>query len=449
MRFELTDEQQLIAASASDWLHDHCDFRQRKAGLLRDGGNPATWRAMAGLGWLGLPLPGAYGGLDMGAMECGLLAQALGRHLVTEPLIDSTLQAARLLALTGSPQQRERWLPGVVDGTHRLALAHAEGSRLPWDVPQATARRDGPDWLLSGVKRHVLSAPGAVRWIVSARLQQAGPQAVRSAQVAHAEHRSATVALFLVDPGAAGVALDAYDTSDGGRAGDLVFDAVRLDASSRLGVDESEGEGEGHVDALATLHRVLAEGIVARCWWATGAMQAAFEQTTQYVQQRRQFGQSLSAFQVVQHRLAEMAVLCAEAQAACELASIGLAQLSVPSAAASRDIAALVKSKVARAARYVSQECVQLHGAMGVCEELPIASAFRALMAFAQMGGDSASHALAVGRNLLADGRFALSSTLGEAQQPTSVTAATTAVTTVTTTAATTATTTVQKETSA
>lgn len=374
MDFALTEEQQLIADSARDWLLHHYDFRQRERSLYRDGGNPAVWQSMAELGWLGLALPEDMGGSALGTLECGLLAQALGRHLVVEPWIDSCVLAARLLALAGSQVQQADWLPGVAEGRHRLALAH-QGQHLQ-------ARIDGAGWRLDGLQHCAAAAPGATRWIVSATLADGG------------------AALFLVDPRAQGIAIDAYDTSDGGRAADLRFAGVRVDAASRL--------GEG--DAQQALARALAEGLAARCWAATGSMQAALEQTTAYVQQRRQFGQPLAAFQVVQHRLAEMAVACAEAQAACELASLALATATATECALH---AALLKSKLARAARYVAQECVQLHGAMGVCEELPIAATFRTLMAFAQWGGDGAAHALHAGRALLADGRFAQSRTLG------------------------------------
>ena len=384
MEFVLTQEQQMIADSAGDWLAHHYDFRQRAASLQRDGGNPAVWQAMAELGWLGLVLPADAGGMELGALEAGLLAQALGRHLVVEPWLESSLEAGRLLALTGSAVQQAQWLPGLIAGNQRLALAHAEGARLPWDAPQLRARAQGTGWLLDGSKRCIASAPGAARWLVSATLDDG------------------QAALFLLDPQAAGIRIDAYDTSDGARAADIAFAAVQVDAASRLHAG----------DAQSALQRVLAESLVARCWSATGCMQAMLAQTSEYVQQRQQFGQPLARFQVVQHRLAEMAVLCAEAQAACELAALSLADAD---GAQCRAIAGLLKNKVGRCARYVAQEGVQLHGAMGVCEEWPIASAFRALMAFAQWGGDGASHALAAGRALLADGRFAHSRTLGPA----------------------------------
>lgn len=382
MRLSLTEEQGLVQSSALDWLAGQYDFRQREAGLHRDGGSPQAWRAFAEMGWLGLPLPEAAGGLGMGLLEAGLLMQALGRHLVVEPVHATVLQAARLVALAGTPAQQAEWLPPLVAGAHRLALAHGEpGDRLPWGPRRTTASRSPEGWRLDGDKRQAIAAPGAARWIVSAS-------------------DGGVTRLFLVDPAADGIGVDAYDTLAGGRAADIVFEGT---AATLLGPDDAH-------DADALLTQVLAEGLVALGWEATGAMQAALAQTTAYTQQRRQFGQPLSDFQVVQHRLAEMAVHCAEAQAACELASMRLAL----SPGDGPELAALVKNKVGRAARFVSQEAVQLHGAMGVCEELPIAATFRLLLAFAQQGGDGASHALQRGRSLLSTGHFAHSQTLRE-----------------------------------
>ena len=259
------------------------------------------------------------------------------------------------------------------------------------------AVRDAAGWTLSGEKRQVIAAPGAARWIVSAQAQ-GGTQ------------------LFLVRPSAAGVQLDAYDTVSGGRAADIRLSGV---AAELLGADDAAGvrglrgvqgtQGAGSPEA--NLHQVLAEGLIGLGWEAVGAMQAALAQTTDYTQQRRQFGQSLSQFQVVQHRLAEMAVHCAEAQAVCELASMRLALAP----AEGPSLAALVKTKVGSAARYVAQEAVQLHGAMGVCEELPIAATFRLLLAFRQQGGQGSDHAAARGMVQWRSGGFCRSQTLTEA----------------------------------
>ena len=383
MRLSLTEEQSLIQSSALDWLAGQYDFRQREAGLHQDGGSPDTWAAFAEMGWLGLPIPEEAGGLGMGSLETGLLMQAFGRHLVVEPWLASVGQAGRLLALAGNPAQHSEWLPRLIAGEVRLALAHAELSdRLPWGSRKTTAGRSSQGWRLTGEKRQVVGAIGSAAWIVSAAVDGA-------------------TGLFLVDPQAPGIRVDAYDTLAGGRAADITF----ADAAAELLGDDRTS----HAEAL--LHQVLAEGIVALGWEATGAMQAALAQTADYTQQRKQFGQTLSQFQVVQHRLAEMAVHCAEAQAVCELASMRLA-LTPESGA---DLAALVKNKVGRSARFVAQEAVQLHGAMGVCEELPIAATFRALLAFAQQGGSADQHARALGFTQLGTGAFANSQTLREA----------------------------------
>ncbi len=387
MQFTLTEDQRLIQASAQDWLAAHYDFRARAAGVHRDGGSAAAWAAWSELGWLALPLPDTLGGIGGGPVEAGVLMQALGRHLAVEPVHGCVLQAARLLALAGTAAQRERWLPALAQGRLRLAFAHAEvDDALPWEPRRCSAQRRGEGWVLEGCKQAVDGAAGAACWLVSAH-----------------EPGTGRTRVLLVEPGLAGISVDAYDTLDGGRAADLRFGAVQLPADALLGAADQ--------DTQAVLRQVLAEGIVARCWQATGAMQAALEQTARHTRQRRQFGQALADFQVVQHRLAEMAVHCTEAQAACELAAMRLAQ--EPSAGAA--LAAMAKSKVARAARFVAREAVQLHGAMGVCEELPVAAAFRFLLAFAQRDGDAARHAAWLGAELLAGGAHAHSQALGVA----------------------------------
>jgi alkylation response protein AidB-like acyl-CoA dehydrogenase len=387
MQFTLTEEQALIQASALDWLAAHYDFRQRQAGVHRDGGSPAAWQAFAELGWLGLTLPEAFGGSGAGLFEAGLLMQALGRHLAVEPYNACVLQAARLLALAGTQAQKERWLPAVAQGEQRLALAHAEaGDTHPWSSRRCVARQDADGWLLEGAKQAVVGAPGAAMWLVSAREPGADGRDV----------------LLLVEPTLQGIDIDAYDTTDGGRAADLRFDAVRLAADAVIAAPGAE--------TTAVLQQALAEGLVAHCWQATGAMQAVLEQTTAYTQQRKQFGQSLSNFQVVKHRLAEMAVHCAEAQAACELATLRLQQ----DAGSSSELASMAMCKVAAAARYVAKEAVQLHGAMGVCEELPVAATFRMLLAFEHAWGTSAAHALHLADKQMASMAHARSQTLGE-----------------------------------
>lgn len=384
MKFSLSEEQQLIQASALDWLAGNYDFRRRAAGVHRDGGAPGVWQAFAQLGWLGLPIAEAWGGSGGGPLESGLLMQAFGRYLVVAPYHNAVLLAARALELAGTDRQRDRWLRTVVDGTMRLALAWGEpGEALPWQPRRTIARRRGRQWQLDGHKQLVRGGGGAAQWLVAA--SDGDDPAVQR--------------LFLVDPAQPGLTVDSYDTTDGGRAADLTIKGLLLEDEALVGAG---------ADITPLLHRVVAEGLVARCWEAAGTMQAVLEQTAVYTAERKQFGQSIASFQVVQHRLAEMAVQCAEAQAACELAAMRLAH----GAGDATLLAARARNKVGRAARFVSQEAVQLHGAMGVCEELAVAATFRALLAFRQEDGSDGSHAAWLGHALLASGEYERSQTL-------------------------------------
>lgn len=389
MDYSLTEEQQLIQASALDWLAENYDFRQRDAGVHSDAGVPGVWQTFAQMGWLGLPIAERWGGSGGGILEASLLMQAFGRHLVVEPYHNAILLGAHALALAGSDAQREQWLPQVISGDARLAFAWNEpGDVLPWLPRRTVARRKGHHWQIDGSKQAIRGAAGATQWLITASDADQGTRQL----------------LFLVEPTRPGVHLENYDTTEGARAADITFNGLLVEQECMVG---------GGADLAPILQRVVAEGVIARCWEAVGSMQAVLEQTATYTAQRKQFGQSIASFQVVQHRLAEMTVQCAEAQAVCELAAMRVAQ--EPSCAAL--MAARTRSKVGRAARYVSQEAVQLHGAMGVCEELPVAATFRALLAFRHEDGDETAHAAWLGRELLASGDFAQSQTLRDVQE--------------------------------
>ena len=383
MLLSLTELQEMIETSVLEFLTHEYDFLKRANSLkAQHASAPFIWQSFADMGWLGLPLSETDGGIGGHAMESGLLMRAFGRHLVVEPYLPSVLLGTRLLDALGSAAQREAWLPRLVDGSRRLVLAHEESaSNDPW-APRATkAMQVDGGYVLAGGKSLVAGAPGADAVLLSARLE-AG------------EH-----ALFILPLDTPGLRVTECRTLDGGRAADLHLDEVRLDAATRL---------EGASDAAPVLNRILAEAIVSQCWEASGAMQAALEQTAAYTGERVQFGQPISKFQVVQHRLAEMAVCCEEALAACQLAAMRID--SDPASA--QAMASLAKSKVGRGARFVAQEAVQLHGAMGVSEELAIASYFRKLLAFSQQAGGTAWHGERYGELMLGSGGYRKSQVL-------------------------------------
>lgn len=357
----LTEVQEMIESSVLEFLTNEYDFIKRARGLDADDGiAPRVWQSFADMGWLGLPVPESEGGIGGRAMESGLLMRAFGRHLVVEPYVNAVLLGTRLIAECGRAEQRAVWLPELVEGRRRVVLAHDErGVADPWAPRGTRALEQGGGFRIEGAKSMVAGAPGADGVLVSARTETGGH------------------ALFVVPLDAPGVTVAPCRTLDGGRAADLRFDDVYVDRSALLGEP---------VDASGVLRQIIAEAVVSECWEACGAMQAALEQTAAYTQQRIQFGKSISSFQVVQHRLAEMAVCCEEALAACQLAALSVERDAASAVAA----AAMAKSKVGRGARFVAQEAVQLHGAMGVSEELPIASYFRKLLAFAQRSGGTA-----------------------------------------------------------
>lgn len=383
MRLTPTEEQVLIADSVRDFLAAEYGFARRRRSLdTPHGCEPEVWRQFAAMGWLGLAVPEHDGGLGAGLLEAGLLMRAFGRHLVLEPLLASALVATPLLARHGHAQQRARWLPGLLEGSRRAALAHEEtAAPLPFSPRATHAARDGDGWRLRGSKQLVPGATGAELLLVTA---QVGDQQ----------------RVFLLAPTAPGMQVTPARTADGAWAADIGLDGVRLAAADLLGDD---------ADATAALRDACARQLVLLAWEASGAMAAALEQTATYVQQREQFGQPLAKFQAVAHRLAEMAVCSEEALAACELAALRIDA----GAADAMAQAAMAKSKVGRAARFVADNAVQLHGAMGVTEELAVASWFRKLTQFGQQGGATAAHSRAFGTALLADAGWAESRTLG------------------------------------
>lgn len=384
MQMSLNEDQRLLEASALDLLSAEYGFHQRAASLTHpEACLPQRWRQFAELGWLALPIAEEQGGLGGGPLETGLLMRALGRHLVVEPYHASVVLAGSLLSRLGD-ERHMALLAQALAGEQRLALAHEEVGVDSFAPRITRARRTAQGWLLQGQKPLVAGAPGA-GWLLVSAMDEAGETCV-----------------FLVPADAPGLQLLPCHTTDDGRAADVRLHQVALDEAARL---------PGAAGVADTLQRVLAKGLLALCWEATGTLQAALEQTVNYTHQRMQFGQPLARFQVVQHRLAEMAVCCDEARAACELAALRIAA-TPGDAGTALAMAALARSKTGRAARLVAQEAVQLHGGMGVCEELPVAAMFRRLTAFGQRFGPTALHSRRYGRHALSSNGWRLSATL-------------------------------------
>jgi hypothetical protein len=363
MDLTLSDEQRLLRESADRFVSETytADHRRR---IANDplGFSAENWKQFAELGWLALPIPEAYGGLGGGAIEIGILMEAFGRGLVAEPYLSTVVIGASLISECGTEAQKQALLPKIADGSLFLALAHSERqARFDLAEVRTTAKRTSGGWRLDGQKTAVLDGSAADQIIVSARVDDG------------------RLCLFLVPQGTRGLALRDYPRLGGGRACNLELGGIELPADARL------GDGS---DALPAVEAMVDRAMAALGAEAVGIMQTLLDQTLEYTRIRKQFGRPLSANQVIRHRLADMAMQCDEARSmALRAALMASAEPVARSRAASG-----AKAKIGKCARFVAEQAVQLHGAMGVTEELDIGAYFKRLLAFDTLFGGSAHH---------------------------------------------------------
>jgi len=367
MNFEHTEEQRQLADSLNKYLAAHYGFEQRKAIVGSAGGlSEAVWAAFAEMGLTALALPEADGGFGGGALDLMPAMEACGQALVVEPLLDNVGLGARLVARAGTAAQRAAWLPGFAEGKVKLAFAGLEPGRRYDLAPQTTtARRTSEGHVLEGTKAVVIGAASATRLVVSA-LGEAGP------------------GLFLVDPAQPGVTLNPCRTIDGLRAADVRLDRVNVGPEALLG---AAGQASS---ALPFIEEATDFATALLCAEAIGAMQYANDATLEYLKTRKQFGAPIGVNQVLQHRMVEMFITTEQARSMAILAASKVDN-ERESKERQRAVSA-AKVKIADAARLVSQEAVQLHGGMGMTEELKISHTFRRLTMIVQRFGDADHH---------------------------------------------------------
>ena len=363
MDLNLSDEQRLLRESADRFVNETYTADHRRT-IANDpiGFSMDIWKQFADLGWLALPIPEAHGGLGGGAIEIGILMEAFGRGLVSEPYLSTVVIGTSLISECGTETQKQALLPKIADGSLILAFAHSE-RQARYDLAKVatTANRTSDDWRIDGQKTAVLDGSAAALIVVSARID------------------GGRIGLFMVPRGAAGLALRDFPRLGGGRACSLELNSVQLPTDALLG-DGSE--------ALPAIEVVVDRAMAALGAEAVGIMQTLLDQTLEYTKIRKQFGRPLSANQVIRHRLADMAMQCDEARSmALRAALMADAEPVARSRAASG-----AKAKIGKCARFVAEQSVQLHGAMGVTEELDIGSYFKRLLAFEMLFGGSAHH---------------------------------------------------------
>jgi alkylation response protein AidB-like acyl-CoA dehydrogenase len=370
MNFDLSEDQRMLGESVGRYLSDQYDFESRKKIIHSDSGaSDAVWGQLAEMGLMSIPFSEAAGGFGGGAVDLMSAMQSIGQALVVEPVL-ATLVAGRLIDRSGSAAQKSEILPAVIDGSSRLAFAHIEdGARYRLEQVSATARRTADGWVLDGLKRVVIGAPHADLLVVSART--AGQPGDASG-----------VSLFVVAPSARGVSSTAYRTMDNQRAADLRFDGVQVRADALIGAEGA---------ALPVIEEAIDFATALLCAEAVGAMQFANDTTLEYLKTRKQFGVPIGSFQALQHRMVEMFVTLEQARSmtymVCSKVDGGAAD-----AAERARIASAAKIKVADACRQIAQESIQLHGGMGMTEEMKVSHTFRRLTLIAQQFGDADHH---------------------------------------------------------
>ncbi len=360
MNFDYNEEQQLLADSVRRFLQKDYDFEaRRKIVASAEGWSPQVWSTFTEMGLTGLPFSPDHGGFGGGAIDLMGVMEAFGDALVVEPYL-ATVMAGQLITKSTFSGKHEI-LSGIVEGKLKLAFAHAEkGARYRLDQVGTTAKKAGGGWLLEGEKKAVVGAPMADKLVVSAR----GPQGL---------------GLFLIDKGAQGLALDSYQTLDEMRAADVTLKGAKAEAL-----------GDAASGALGLIEETTDFATALVCAEAVGVMKFACDTTLEYLKTRKQFGVPIGTFQALQHRIVDMFIAYEQAKSMACLAC-SKADASKDARDRMRSISA-AKIKIADSARHISQESVQLHGGMGMSEELKVSHSFRRLTVIAQQFGDADHH---------------------------------------------------------
>ena len=368
MDFKLSEEQQMLQDSVARFIAQDYAFDQREKIIASDNGySQKNWQLFADLGWLMVPFGEADGGLGGSAVDLMLVMQEFGKGMVAEPYLVNAILAGGLVAEAGSELQKETLLAPLMEGGLQLAFAFNEPqSRYHLSDVAVTADLQDDHYFINGHKSVVLNGQAADYLIVSVRTSgQQGDQE--------------GISLMVVDAGAEGISTQSYATVDGHRAADIHFVDVKVTASAVLG---SVGQASGVIE------KVVDRATLALCAEALGAMESAYKKTVEYTKTRKQFGVPISSFQALQHRMADMFIECEQARSIVQMAAM---QLDANDGVAPRAVSA-AKSRVGKAACKIGQEAVQLHGGIGVTEELDVGHLFKRLTTIQYMFGSTDFH---------------------------------------------------------
>ena len=370
MDFSYTEEQLALQDTLLRFIAREYDFEtRRKLATSELGYSQEAWTQYAQLGLLSLPFSEEHGGLGGNTIDLMLIMELIGRGLLLEPYFSTVVLCGCLIRDAASNAMRQALLPAIAQGKLRAALAcyEAAGRYDPAHVATKAISVGESGWRLTGGKSVVLDAPSADRFIVSARIS------------GHAADREG-IALFLVDRNAPGVAISGYPTQCGRRAADIRLEDVAVSAGEMIG---AAGQ------ALDVIERALDRGIAALCAEAVGIMVALNEATLNHLKTRKQFGVPIGKFQALQHRMADMFIATEQTRS---MAIIAAVQADSDNASERGRAISGAKTYIGQAARLVSQQAVQLHGGMGLVDELIVSHYFKRLTMINVTLGDADYH---------------------------------------------------------
>ena len=368
MDFTFNEEQTLIQDQVDQFIQKEYDWETRQSlsnSELGFGDN--NWQKFAELGWLGISTSEDNGGFGGSAIESMLIMEAFGKGLVVEPFLETIIMSGGLIDEHGSDQQKSSILEPAIAGQLHLALAYAEPqSRFNLSDVVTEAKSDGDNFILNGYKSVVMNGPSANKIIISARTS--GSQLEENG-----------ITLFIVDGDSEGLNKTNYKTVDGRRASDLTIENVSV----------SKDDIIGQIDAgFDILDSSIDRAILAISAEAVGAMEVLYKTTVEYTKTREQFGTSIGKFQVLQHRMVDMFMEYEQCKSLLYMATM---KHEEGSADAKKAISGL-KYQVGKAGRFIGQQAVQLHGGMGVTDELNVGHYFKRLTTVGTIFGNSDYH---------------------------------------------------------
>ena len=370
MDFSNTEEQQMLQESVQKFVYKNYDFDTRNQIIASEKGfSQENWDLFAELGWLTVPFKDDDGGFGGSAVDLAVMMEEFGKAMLVEPFIATAVLSGGVISGQGSAEQKAELLPKIMEGKLQLACAYSEqGSRFNLVNIKTSATVEGDTVVLNGSKTAVLNGSNAEILLVAVRESGAATD-------------SEGISVFMVDASSAGVSIQSFTNMDGKKSAEISFKDVSVPISRRLGASGSASKVLQDSVDRATL-AVSAEAI--------GAMESLLHKTVEYSKTRKQFGTAIGTFQALQHRMADMFIECQLARSILIMAAMKLD--SGEDALEKTKSVSAAKSRIGRAIQKVGQDAIQIHGGIGMTEELDVGHLFKSVTAAEIMFGNTDYH---------------------------------------------------------